>query len=152
MKKKYQLTAKTANKYDLYEESVQSVDFEIDFVNKMFKKYNKSSCSSLREDFCASASISVAWVKNKAGNTAYAIDLDNKILKVAKSNMQKSLSKEELKRISLIKGNSQTQLTPKVDCVSALNFSYWVFKERESLIKYFKNAYKNLLYTSKLNY
>ena len=39
MKKKYQLTAKTANKYDLYEESVQSVDFEIDFVNKMFKKY-----------------------------------------------------------------------------------------------------------------
>ena len=144
MKKKYQLTAKTANKYDLYEESVQSVDFEIDFVNKMFKKYNKSSCSSLREDFCASASISVAWVKNKAGNTAYAIDLDNKILKVAKSNMQKSLSKEELKRISLIKGNSQTKLTPKVDCVSALNFSYWVFKERESLIKYFKNAYKNL--------
>ena len=38
MKKKSRLTAKTANKYDLYEESVQSVDFEIDFVNKMFKK------------------------------------------------------------------------------------------------------------------
>ena len=35
MKKKYQLTAKTANKYDLYEKSVQSVDFEIDFVNKI---------------------------------------------------------------------------------------------------------------------
>ncbi len=41
-KKKYHLTAKTANKYDLYEESVQNVDFEVEFISKIFKKKNKT--------------------------------------------------------------------------------------------------------------
>ena len=41
-KKKYHLTAKTANKYDLYEESVQNVDFEGEFISKIFKKKNKT--------------------------------------------------------------------------------------------------------------
>ena len=54
------------------------------------------------------------------------------------------MSKNEFDRIKLLKGDSKTKQTPKVDCVSAFNFSYWVFKERKELIKYFKNSYKNL--------
>ena len=41
MKKKSHLTAKTANKYDLYEESVQNVDFEVEFISKIYKKKNQ---------------------------------------------------------------------------------------------------------------
>ena len=144
MKKKSYLTAKTANKYDLYEESVQNVDFEIEFISKIFKRKNKTICRSIREDFCASAKISSAWVQNKVNNIAYAVDLDQKILDFAKKTFESSMSKDELKRIKLMKGDSKLMQTPKVDCVSAFNFSYWVFKERVDLIKYFKNAYKNL--------
>ena len=54
------------------------------------------------------------------------------------------MSKDELSRLKLIKGDSLTKQTAKVDCVSAFNFSYWVFKKRSELVKYFKNAYKNL--------
>ena len=144
MKKKYYLTAKTANKYDLYEESVQNVDFEVEFISKIYKKKNKTVCQSIREDFCASAKISSAWVQNKRNNVAYAVDSDQKILDFAKRNFQSSMSTDELKRIKLLKGDSKLLQTPKVDCVSAFNFSYWVFKERVNLIKYFKNAYKNL--------
>ena len=88
MKKKYYLTAKTANKYDLYEESVQNVDFEVEFISKIYKKKNKTVCQSIREDFCASAKISSAWVQNKRNNVAYAVDSDQKILDFAKRNFQ----------------------------------------------------------------
>jgi len=144
MKKKSRLTAKTANKYDLYEESVQCVEFEVEFIQKQYKKYNKTRCYSLREDFCASASISAAWVKEHSENSAYAIDLDDKILKFAKSRLQKNLNDDQSKRMHLLKGDSQLKMTPLVDCVAAFNFSYWVFKERSALIKYFKNAFRNL--------
>ena len=49
MAKKLKLTAKTANKYDLYEQSVQNVDFEVEFISKTFKKYNKSECKILNK-------------------------------------------------------------------------------------------------------
>ena len=144
MTKKLKLTAKTANKYDLYEQSVQNVDFEVEFISKTFKKYNKSECTTLREDFCASAKISSAWVKSNPKTIAYAIDLDDDILRFAKKEFAGSLEKHQLSRVKLIKGNSLTKKTPKVDCVSAFNFSYWVFQDRKDLVKYFKNAYTNL--------
>ena len=37
MKKKSKLTSKNADIYDLYERSVQSVEFEVEFIEKMFK-------------------------------------------------------------------------------------------------------------------
>ena len=74
MKKKPKLTAKNADKYQLYEESVQSVDFEVEFIKKMFKKYKRGICLDVREDFCATASISAAWVKDGNSRKAYAID------------------------------------------------------------------------------
>ena len=144
MKKKYKLTAKSADKYELYEKSVQSVDFEVEFIDKMFKKYNRGICLDIREDFCATASISVAWVKDNNSKRAYAIDLDKKILNVAKKRMDKSLSKEQSSRLTLIHGDSQTLVTKKVNSVVAMNFSYWVFKKRTDLKKYFYNSYKYL--------
>ncbi len=144
MKTKLQLTAKNANRYDLYEESVQNVDFEVEFISNTYKKYNKAQCKTIREDFCASAKISSAWVKNAADNKAYAIDLDEQILNHAKNSFKKNLTVDQLDRVKLIKGDSLIQKTPKVDCISAFNFSYWVFKHRKDLIAYFRNAYKNL--------
>jgi len=144
MKKKSQLTAKNANRYDLYEESVQNVEFEVEFISDTYKKYNKSKCKTIREDFCASAKISSAWVQDTDTNIAYAIDLDAKILKYAKNTFEKNLTVDQLNRVKLIKGDSLSYKTPKVDSVVAFNFSYWVFKNRKDLISYFKNAYRSL--------
>ena len=38
MLKKLKITARNADKYKLYEEAVQNVDFEVDFYASMFKK------------------------------------------------------------------------------------------------------------------
>ena len=44
MKKKSKLNSTNADKYDLYEKSVQSVEFEVQFIDKMFRKYNRGKC------------------------------------------------------------------------------------------------------------
>ena len=141
MKKLY---AKNADIYNLYEESVQNVEFEVNFYKKMFKKYHSSEAITLREDFCASAKISQEWVKSNHQNKAYAVDLDEKILKYAKENSQKNLDDGQLKRLRFIKADSAKYISSKVDIISACNFSYWVFKKRAMLIKYFKNSLRCL--------
>tara|TARA_B100001057_G_scaffold36720_1_gene33237 strand:- start:17650 stop:18450 length:801 start_codon:yes stop_codon:yes gene_type:complete len=141
MKKKL---SQKADKYELYEEAVQNVDFEVDFYQKMFKKYSSRKAKDLREDFCASAKISSKWVSECEDNSAYAIDLDEKILKYAKKISQDNLTINQMNRLSFIKANSINYSSPKVDIVSACNFSYWVFKKRDQLIKYFKNSHRCL--------
>ena len=143
-KKKYKVTAKNADKYKLYEESVQNVDFEIEFYTSMFKKYSKREGRLLREDFSATAKISQEWVKKNKQNVAYAIDLDKKILDYAKEIARTELTQDQGDRVNYIIANSQTYSMSNVDIISACNFSYWVFKSRVELKKYFTNSYKSL--------
>ena len=128
MLKKLKITARNADKYKLYEEAVQNVDFEVDFYASMFKKYSKRQCNILREDFSASAKISQEWVKRNKNNISYAIDLDKKILDYAKNIASQELNSDQFSRIKHIKANSQTFFTPNIDLISACNFSYWVLK------------------------
>ena len=51
MLKKLKITARNADKYKLYEEAVQNVDFEVDFYASMFKKYSKRQCNILEKIF-----------------------------------------------------------------------------------------------------
>ena len=98
--------AQKADKYELYEESVQNVEFEVSFYKKMFKKSANRDAVSLREDFCASGKISVEWVKCSSSAISYAIDLDKKILNYAKNVSSADLNTEQKKRLHLIYGDS----------------------------------------------
>ncbi len=142
--KKKKLSARNADVNRLYEESVQCTEFEVSFINKLFKKYNKSKCISLREDFCASALISAEWVKNNRVHTSLAVDLDKNMIKEAKKTAFNELSEDQQKRMKICYGDSSSFQSDKVDCVLATNFSYFVFKDRKKLIKYFKNSFKQL--------
>ncbi len=93
--KKEKLTARKADINSLYEESVQCPEFEVGFIKKLFKKYYKSRCRSLREDFCASALISAEWVKDNKDNTSLSVDLDRKMIDAAKKTAQKKLQNEQ---------------------------------------------------------
>jgi cyclopropane fatty-acyl-phospholipid synthase-like methyltransferase len=144
MKKKNKLSAKNADVNRLYEESVQCTEFEVSFINKIFKRYNNTKCKSLREDFCASALISTEWVLNSKENYSIAVDLDKNMIKEAKKNAKLKLSTEQQNRMKIFYGDSSKFSGGKVDCILATNFSYFVFKERVKLINYFKHAYKQL--------
>ncbi|MCA9297734.1 MAG: hypothetical protein KDA28_01630, partial [Phycisphaerales bacterium] len=64
-KMKNALTAKTADRHILYQESVQNVEAEIDFVDEQFRKRRGRHARRLREDFCGTANTSCEWVRRR---------------------------------------------------------------------------------------
>lgn len=141
-----EFTAATADKYHLYELAVQSPDAEIDFVDATFKKLTGRKGARLREDFCASAATAAEWVTRREGNTAVGLDLEPKILKWAAKNTMAKLTDEQRSRLTLLERNV---LTPGdatgMDIVLAMNFSYWIFQERATMLEYFRKVRESLV-------
>ena len=66
--------------HELYEESVQCVEAEIDFVNQTYKNIRKKNANSLREDFCGTMNTSCEWIRRRKTNIAYSVDIDQSVL------------------------------------------------------------------------
>lgn len=137
--------ADSADKHKLYEASVQCVEAEIDFVDKTFSKLRKRKATKLREDFCGTANTSCEWVRRRKSNMSISVDLDKEVQEWGRKNNLSTLSAYQLQRIQLVNGNVMDVHTDPVDIVLAMNFSYWVFKERATMIKYFRRVNNNLV-------
>lgn len=139
-------TAATADKYHLYELAVQAPDAEIDFIDATFKRLTGRKGVKLREDFCASAATAAEWVKRRAGNTAVGLDLEPKILKWATKNTLAKLSDEQRGRLTLLERNVLEPGDARdMDIVLAMNFSYWTFQERKTMVEYFRQVRESLV-------
>ncbi len=137
--------AELADRHICYEEAVQCVEAEVDIIDSLFKKLRGRKASKLREDFCATANTSCEWVKRRDTNTAICFDIDQEVLNWSQKNKIEKLSTEQSSRIKLIKENVLDAKNDPVDIVLAMNFSYWVFKERKLMIKYFKKIRDTLV-------
>lgn len=141
-------TAKTmADKADvnvLYEQSVQCVESEIDFVDETFQKLRGRKAEVLREDFCGTANTSCEWVRRRKTNKAIAVDLNEEVLAWGQEHKVGKLTKEQAKRITLVNDNVMSVKTGKVDIALAMNFSYWIFEDRPTMIQYFKKIHDSL--------
>lgn len=131
-------------KYDLYEEAVQSPEGEVEILLDAYQKIRKKKPIILREDFCGSSALSAAWVRADPKNISYGVDLDLAPLSYAFENHVEKLDHLQKKRIKLLHDNVLTAVTPLADIVAALNFSYFIFKERQQLKEYFISAFKHL--------
>ena len=129
----------------LYEQSVQCVEAEIDFVDARFKKIRGRRARFLREDFCGTANTACEWIRRRRRNHAIAVDLNPDVLDWGRRHHIKKLNADQRKRITLINDNVLTAKTDLVDIVLAMNFSYWLFEERSTMLKYFKRVYDNLV-------
>ena len=136
--------AEQADRYVLYQQSVQCVEAEIDMVDENFKKLRNRQATSLREDFCGTANTSCEWVRRRPANTAVGIDLDNKVLEWGQTHNINKLKDSMQKRITLLNENVLTVQTTPMDMVLAMNFSYQIFKTRVDLIRYFHRVYETL--------
>jgi cyclopropane fatty-acyl-phospholipid synthase-like methyltransferase len=137
--------AELADKHICYEQSVQCVESEIDFVDATFKKLRKRQAKTLREDFCGTTNTSCEWVKRRKTNSAICVDLDEDVLQWGRENKIAQLTDDQKKRITVINDNVLTIQTEPVEIVLAMNFSYWLLKERKLTIQYFKNIYNALV-------
>ncbi len=129
----------------LYEQSVQCVESEIDFVDETFKKLRGRKAKLLREDFCGTANTSCEWIRRRKTNKAISVDLNEEVLEWGRKHKVGKLTGEQAKRVTLVNDNVMTVKTDKVDAALAMNFSYWIFEDRPTMIKYFKKIQATLV-------
>ena len=135
--------ASKADRHVLYEDSVQCVEAEIDFVDDTFKKLRNRKPRLLREDFCGTANTSCEWVRRRKRNRAFGVDLDENVQQWGMKHHVAKLG-EARDRITLLNENVLDVDIEPVDIVLAMNFSYWIFKERDLLRRYFRSVYEGL--------
>jgi len=136
--------ALSADKHELYQASVQGVDFELDYVEKVFRDTRKRKPAVLREDFCGTALSACAWVKRNRNNRSIGVDLDADVLEWGRRKNLKTLGKAA-RRVSLLQADVRNVKVHDVDVCVAFNFSYWIFRERKILKQYFRNVYRSLV-------
>ncbi len=137
-------TAATSDVYELYEEAVQNVEFEVDCILRFYRKYRKKEPLSLKEDFCGTFALGCEWVKRNSKYTAIGVDLDSKPLNWGRKHHMSKLNQDALSRTKIFQANVLDVTRPQVDCIAAFNFSYWIFERPESLLLYFKKALMGL--------
>ena len=140
------LTARTADKHRLYEWAVQCPEAEIDFVDHVYRKLRGTIPSRLREDFCGTALTSCEWVRRRPSNTGIGVDLHAPTLAWAKANNLSQLSDDARARLTLLQRDvrSPTAAARNMDAVLAMNFSYFIFKDRTVLRDYFASVHRSL--------
>ncbi len=122
--------AGSADRHALYEASVQCAKTEVDFVDETFRRLRGRPARSLREDFCGTAKVVCEWVRRGRGRTAVGVDRDPAVLAWGRQHNLAALPPAAARRVALVEGDVLTVRLPPVDLVLAMNFSYWVFKER----------------------
>jgi SAM-dependent methyltransferase len=143
-KRKPRRTAANSDKHELYEESVQNPEAEVEFIDQVWKERRNRQARHIREDFCGTAIASVEWVKARQTNTAIAVDIDPEVLEWARGRLDDRLDAEQRTRLTLRQDDVRKVNTDAIDSVLAMNFSYYLFKKREDLLDYFTRVHHAL--------
>jgi SAM-dependent methyltransferase len=134
--------SREANKYELYQEAVQSTKAEVRFMTKVYQLERSKRPISLREDFCATAYIACEWAKSDVDRKSVGVDLDKEQLEWGlEHNVRDDPGSAE--RVKLVCKNvleldESGKDTGRCDIICAYNFSICYLFERKDLVKYFK--------------
>lgn len=124
---------------------MQCPDGEIDLIYQAWKELRNRVPKTIREDFCGTCAVGREWVKKNENNVAFGVDKDQDVLAWARVKCEKSLLYTQKNRITLVEGSVENSGISGVDCVLAMNFSYYSFKQRSQLLGYFSSVRKSLL-------
>lgn len=136
--------ADLADRHVLYQKSVQGPDSDIPFFEYHYEEYTGQELRNFREDFCGTAALASYFVTVHPENRATGVDLDWPTLNWGIKHNVSCLSPDQQRRINLVHGNVLDRHPSKAQLTVAMNFSYMVFKERPTLLQYFKRAKESL--------
>ena len=139
-KRKVRLTARTAGKYALYTDAVQSPAADAEFLRRLYEQLNGRLPVLVREDFCGTAAVSCQWVSMGPGNRAIGVDRHAEPLAWAREHYLRLFAPERRRRIQLRRADVLRVRTEPVDVILALNFSFCVFKQRNVLMRYLRRC------------
>jgi len=137
--------AELADRHVLYQQSVQDVESEIDFVEQTWSELRRRPAGLLREDFCGTANTSCEWVSRDEDHRAIGVDLDARVLEWGRHNNLAKLPQEQSQRIELLHEDVLHVRPGLADIILAMNFSYYLFLSRDDLQEYFVNALDGLV-------
>ena len=129
--------------FTLYEKAVMSPEADLDFMQRIFKRKRGWGARTFREDFCQTGLLATHWVKKHRDHRSWGIDLNRHALLWGRRYNFPIVGKRA-NQVHLCQENVLHARVPKVDIACALNFSYFIFKKRQELLKYFKAAHKGL--------
>jgi len=130
--------------HDLYQEAVQGVEFELDFVSDTFQALRGRKPRSIREDFCGTALSACEWVTRGPNNRAVGVDVDPDVLAWGYEHNVAPLTAAQKKRIELLPEDVLGVDAGTFDVIQAFNFSYWFFQERATMKQYFQRIHDAL--------
>lgn len=130
--------------HDLYEEAVQAVDAEVEFLDETFRSLRGRDAVGFREDFCGTASAACEWVRSSRRRYAIGVDNDPAVLDWGRKHRVAKLSEVQRARVQLLENDVLKVRTEPVDIIGAFNFSYFIFKTRAELKRYFARCLQGL--------
>lgn len=133
------------DKHVYYEKSVQDPSFDLEFLNDTYKEIRGRKPLSLREDFCGTGFLSCEWVKQGRKHSAVGIDLCAETMYNGAQRHMAALTPHQQRRVEYVQKNVLKATNIHADVVVAHNFSYWIFKQRKELLKYFRAVRKSML-------
>lgn len=137
--------ATRADRHTCYQKSVQNVEAEIDFVDDTYKDLRGRRASVLREDFGGTGHTSCEWARRRPSNIAYAVDIDVPTQEWGAMHNVPKLKPAARDRVHFLTDNVLTVRTPdRPDIIIAMNFSYYIFKERDTMRRYFAKVRTDL--------
>jgi len=119
------------------------VEYDLNFIERVYRGRRGRGFRDLREDFCATAHLAAQWVLRRPLNRAWGVDLDPRPLAWTRRH-RLPVMRAAARRLTLLRRDVRRVRSPKVDVVAALNFSYWVFKQRAELLEYFRAVRRSL--------
>lgn len=142
-KKDRGLSAGTADRYELYQRSVNSPDTDVDFVTKTFAEIAGRPLRHLREDFCGTSAFSAEFLSRDDANTVEGFDLDPEPIEWGKRHNFNGVD-DRTERMTWHLADVRSPANKPPEATVAFNFSYWCFKTRAELLTYFKSVRDDL--------
>ena len=137
------LTARKADKYHLYQLSVQSPEPDIEFLMNVYHKARGKKARHFREDFCGTCLLTATWINQGKDFTAESYDIDPEPLEWGYRHNLAPLGKTAAQAVQC-QADVREPSIKKPDIRCAQNFSYWIFAERREMLNYFKNCRNDL--------
>lgn len=132
------------DKYAAYAASVQSAHYDARFLRRLYRELVRREPTVLREDFCSTFELCCEWVKLDGTKEAIGLDIDPEPLEYGRIHYLAQLSVSAQARVRVSERDVLSAGAPRADIVCALNFSYFAFHERRTLLTYFKQCRRTL--------
>ena len=142
-KRKPKLTAKSADPHVLYQLAVQSPEYDVRFLQRVYKKRNGRAARHLREDFCGTAYLLAEWLAKHPENSGEGFDIDADTIQWGIDHNFEEIS-DWRDRLELHVADVREPSTRPPDIRNAPNFSWMVFTERGQMMEYFRGVQDDL--------